>query len=536
MKSLVGFIGEALRGWDAAQELIDSYVHARWAWSPHDARAAGVHMFDGVVLSQHPSQRREIAHAVRDYIRRARALMPTLSSGHALDLRLLELDAQRLLSSFEGSSKKLSAFDIKQLFDVSTYVNRRSVPVPRRTSSLVKHIISASSRVEELLERVDAGSHESIEILEELVDGYKKYYEHDVRAFLRGTDPSSEPIIQRAIDAMGRVSTWLHDRKGTPNKPMGEDALMSLLRRTEGVRTTPYELRALAVDQLNINRGVLMDALARMGSNPRRTLNRILEDTLTAGEVMDVAADQVQELRGFVHEAGVVPMLDHGSIVIAPAEPFKVWATAYVEQPGALEHDDRTFYRVTLPDASWPEEKRRLYLPFEEDLLMTTAHEMFPGHRLQGMHQDAGGHLIRRVTKSSTFSEGWAHYAEQLVVEAGLRDRAPRVMVAYALKAMLRACRLLACLAIHIDGASMDEVAKMFHEKSFVDTMTAIQQAKRGLAEPGYMSYISGKTDILLLRDEFLSRGLGSPFDFHNWLLEKSSVPPALLVEQLHTV
>lgn len=532
----MGFISEAVKGEDAAHHLVDAYVHDRWAWAPGEARQAGMHTFDGVVLTQDPKRRQDVIREMRSYVRRARSLLPGVSGGAELDLRLLDLDANRMLVSYMGSRERLTGFDIRELFDVSTYINRNSAPVPERTRALVRHIVEASRAVDPLLARAEASSHELIESMEETIDGYRRYFERDVTSFLRGSDPSSVSSVGLALGSLGRISTWLKDHHGKRQHPMGGDALMSLLRRTEGITTSPAELKALADDQLREHTQTLLAALKRLGPNAKKELDRLTDGTLPEADVLRTAAAQVQEARAFLERTGVVPMLDHGTIIIAPAEAYRPWVTAYVSQPGPVETDDRTFYRVAFPEPGWSERDRRLYLPFEEDLMMTTVHEMFPGHRLQGLHQRESSHLIRRVTQSSTFSEGWAHYAEQLVVESGLRDREPRLMAAFALKAMLRACRLEAVIAFHVDGLSVAEVEKLFRDRSMVDPRTAIQQAKRGLTEPGYLSYVSGKTDILAMRDEFLSRRLGGLREFHAWLLARSAVPPAVLATMLPTV
>src|SRR6202000_250466 len=50
-----------------------------------------------------------------------------------------------------------------------------------------------------------------------------------------------------------------------------------------------------------------------------------------------------------------------------------------------------------------------------------TAHEAMPGHYLQGSHasQAKMPTLVRAMTASGTFVEGWAVYAEQFMAEAG---------------------------------------------------------------------------------------------------------------------
>jgi uncharacterized protein (DUF885 family) len=126
---------------------------------------------------------------------------------------------------------------------------------------------------------------------------------------------------------------------------------------------------------------------------------------------------------------------------------------------------------------------------------------------------------------SSTFAEGWAHYAEELMWEAGLGDGDPAVHVAQLESALLRDVRLLSAIGLHTGGMSVADSQKMFRDKAFQDAATARQQADRGTFDPNYGAYTLGKLMIRKLRDDWTaSRGGRDAWHaFHDRLLSYGS-------------
>lgn len=84
-------------------------------------------------------------------------------------------------------------------------------------------------------------------------------------------------------------------------------------------------------------------------------------------------------------------------------------------------------------------------------IVTTTAHEVFPGHCSQFLWQRLNPSRVRRLIDADSNSEGWAHYAEQLIVDAGYHNYNPPNLRFFALsydaaKYGLRATSYLAVL------------------------------------------------------------------------------------------
>ena len=128
-------------------------------------------------------------------------------------------------------------------------------------------------------------------------------------------------------------------------------------------------------------------------------------------------------------------------------------------------------------------------------------------------------------------SEGWAHYAEELMQEAGLGDGRPLVRVGQLLDALMRDVRFLSSIGLHVEGMGIAESRRMFAELAWLDPGNAEQQALRGTYDPGYFAYTLGKLIIVKMREDWTATrgGRNAWRAFHETLLSLGSAPlPAL--------
>ena len=77
------------------------------------------------------------------------------------------------------------------------------------------------------------------------------------------------------------------------------------------------------------------------------------------------------------------------------------------------------------------------------------------------------------------FGEGWAHYTEEMMLEAGLRNASPETRIGQISNALLRNARFLSSIGLHTKGMSIEESQRLFMEEAYQSEGTAIQQAAR---------------------------------------------------------
>ena len=158
-------------------------------------------------------------------------------------------------------------------------------------------------------------------------------------------------------------------------------------------------------------------------------------------------------------------------------------------------------------------------------------HEVAPGHFAHSRAWRRADGQVRRTLFSEGFSEGWAHYAEQLALEEGFRDGDPAFAAGVALDGLRRVARLSCALGLHRGELTLDEAAATFSRDAHVSGAAAYSEANRGLLDPGYGRYTVGRLVILGLRERARA-GWGGGFSlarFHRALLELGSPPLGLL-------
>jgi uncharacterized protein (DUF885 family) len=208
---------------------------------------------------------------------------------------------------------------------------------------------------------------------------------------------------------------------------------------------------------------------------------------------------------------------------------------------GAYEAEAPANFHVNPPDASWDDETKQRWLSLfsATTLPALTAHEVTPGHFAHGrmIRLTARGDVRRSLT-SLGFVEGWAHYAEELLVEEGFRESDPRFAIGVWIEALLRVSRLAASLGIHGGTMTVQDAAVRFREDSFLEGPAAQSEANRATFDPTYGRYTLGKLEIQALRNEAIARW-GPRFSlrrFHEALLSLGAPPLGTLGDAFEPV
>lgn len=339
-----------------------------------------------------------------------------------------------------------------------------------------------------------------------------------------------------AATALRALSEWLETLRATATDDfaLGAERFAQMLYATERVSTPIEELRRMAQHDLERNLRALETACAEFDPtrSVRECVARVLADKPGEGPV-EAARAQLRELRAFVESRSLVSIPGTEEALVAESPPHMRWNSAYISIPGPYETGLPSTYYIAPPDPVWSAEDREAYLPGRADLLAISAHEVWPGHFLHFLHANRARSPLARVFVGYAFAEGWAHYGEEMMIEAGLGGGDAEVRIGQLLNALLRNVRFVVAIGLHCDGMSVAEAERMFVEHAFQDPANARQQAARGTFDPAYLNYTLGKILIRELRGAwFAARGTGATLrEFHDELLAYGG-PPVPLVRQ----
>src|SRR4029077_15051590 len=135
-----------------------------------------------------------------------------------------------------------------------------------------------------------------------------------------------------------------------------------------------------------------------------------------------------------------------------------------------------------------------------------------------------------KVRKSTFFApasviEGWAHYCEQMMVEAGFRRNDPTIKLGQLAEALVRLARFVVCIRLHCEDMSVEQGMRFFRDEAFLEEGTARREAERGTFDPTYLVYSVGKLMLLKLRQDYKQQE-GKAFSllsFHDALLNQGT-------------
>lgn len=531
-----------------AAQLVSAYLARLLREEPERGRALGLHEYDGKVEEVSEEAASAAVRFAREHLAAARALdLAKIEDPVRLDLELTILDAERTLFQLEALALHRRVLSHRGLFDVSGYLTREYAPLAQRVAALLDHVEAATARVDPLLALLDPRQPRThIETARKVFGGMREYYEGDV-ATMSAPALSDDPalreryarVIPAGLASVDRVLAWLDGpgkAQAVEEFALGEERFLRMLEVNEGMKTTLAELEAQAQRDFQRNRDAFIAVAKRI--DPTATVEavvaKVASERIPKDEVINTAQRQLGELLAFIERNDVItiPTSDRATVAVTP--PFQRWNSAFLDMAGPFEKVQGSFYYISPPDPSWPKEMQDAYIPYEGDLLATSVHEVYPGHFVHGLHQRRTKTLATKLLESYAFVEGWAHYTEEMMLEAGFGQGDPRLELGQLSNALLRNCRFLAAIGLHTRGMTVDQANELFQKQCFIDPGNAIQQAYRGTFDPGYLSYTMGKLQIMELRAQFFERRKTKSLrEFHDWLLAFGAPPIALAARRM---
>jgi uncharacterized protein (DUF885 family) len=270
-------------------------------------------------------------------------------------------------------------------------------------------------------------------------------------------------------------------------------------------------------------------------------LKTLRADHPAADGLLKAADDELAGLRAFIVQRRILTIPSDLLPKVEETPGFQRATTAAaMDWPGPFEtHADQAFYYVTPPDAGLAPEKLESYLQAYDyaSFELISTHEVWPGHFMQYLSRRAHPEWseARQLLSAQSTTEGWAHYTEQMMIEQGLAEGAPKYRVGQATEALLRDCRFIASLEMHTHGMSVEDATRLFMTECGSPEPEARREAWRGTEDPGYLNYTVGKLEILKLREDYKAR-LGDKFtlaQFHDRFLAAGLVPVKLIRREM---
>jgi uncharacterized protein (DUF885 family) len=462
---------------------------------------------------------------------------------------LRQLEREVLLTHIDGELfwlesarwQERSPSYYEDALDPEHYVGREYAPLRQRMQAYIAYARAVPAAVAQIRRNLKTPMVAPFVAYGHIVfGGLASFYRDEVPGIFRAVDDS---LLQEelrganagAIDAMQGLDAWLQaqERGATQDFALGGARFLEMLQATEGIDIPLERLRRIGQDDLDRNLQAMREACAAWA--PGKSLAQCTERAgadKSKEPVVEAATHQLDGLKQFVlaHDLVSIPGPEQALVRAAPA--YKLSNGAYILIPGPWEQGLPATYFIAPPDPRWTAAEQEQYIPGKGDLLFTSVHEVWPGHFLHFQHVNRTPSLILKVFTSYAFVEGWAHYGEEMMWEAGLAAGDPQMHIGQLTNALLRNVRFLSAIGLHSGTMTLAQSEAMFRDVAFQDPGSARQQAMRGTYDPEYLKYTLGKLMIRKLREDWTAgRGHAAWKEFHDRLLSYGA-PPIFLVRR----
>ncbi len=546
----------------AAERFIAGYHDHR----PLTGVALGWHQFDGRFVVPTAAQ----MDGEREFFRAAERQFPAMAPAGAgpglrRDLALIRRQVETELMQLDGfrADRRNPMFYVGAL-DVSIYLKRDWKPLDDR----VRDLTSILRRAPELFAAARARLEPSlprpwVETALQMAEGTATFLEKDVATVAQGVvrrEVAGEFGVANAgaIRELRAFAGWLKSER----LPRSDDRFalgpvwFGRMLRSERVDLSPAEVLALGLRELRAEQERF--AAAARVIDPTQpapaVFRRVQAEHPTEESLLPDTRRNLEAIRQFVVDRRLVTIPSEvRAKVEATLPPFRATSFASMDTPGPFEtRATEALYYVTPTEPEWTAQQKDEWLTafnyYTTDVV--SIHEAYPGHYVQFLALNASpASTAAKVFGSYAFIEGWAHYTEQMVLEAGFagpepvanpptradRVRAAKYQLAQSSEALLRLCRLCCAVKLHCEGMGVDEATRFFVENAYYENQPARAEAVRGTFDPGYCFYTLGKLEILKLRAEVQSAE-GAAFSlksFHDRLLSHGAPPVGVLRELL---
>ena len=529
-------------------------IAEHWDFYPTAGSRIGRHEYDGRLPDLSPARVRRRLEELRRGLGQLFALsQQDLSSDQRLSYRLMELFLKRELFNLEDW-RPLENNPMRQVgfLNVGGYVRRDYAPLADRLRSATQ----ALGQVLDFTEALDSSLEPELgrPVLEMSIESYSgmaRFYRVDLgRAVADFTDRSVlEPFNQAreaAALAVERFVERLQFRleQAREDFAIGAKLYAGMLATGEGITASLAELGALGQANLDANLEQLAAAAeaVKPGWSIRETVADIGRRHPSPEGLIPETQDMLETIRRSLVDLDLisVPSDDRCQVMETPA--YMRYAFAAMDSPGSLEERaTESFYYVTPVEEEWSAQQREEWLSnFNYDTLrIISIHEVYPGHFVHHLHSRYGRPLplVNRVATSYAFTEGWAHYTEQMMLETDYGAGQPALRVTQLLEALVRNCRYICSLGMHTQEMTVDQATQFFMDHAYMEELPARREALRGTFDPGYLNYTLGKLMILKLREDF-RKERGSDYSlrgFHDQLLSYGAPTLPLLREVMLT-
>lgn len=342
-----------------------------------------------------------------------------------------------------------------------------------------------------------------------------------------------QPALTRQAETLKALLPRTDARAGVWKLPDGDSYYAAAVRANTTVETSPAELHRIGLEQCRaltaeidallkaqgMSKGSAIARMQALDADPRFIVSN---DDAGRAKLLGLADAYLKKTTGLLPAAFNSPAIDP---IIVRRIPPAVEAGA----PGAFYSEGAPgqpgVYSINLHR---PDEHVLWRLP------TLTHHEGIPGHHFQAsmLRRAPALPLFRRMVRFSSYTEGWALYAQQVADEIGFFDGDPFGRIGYLQSELFRAARIVVDTGLHYHRWTKQQAVAWMVENAGEQPEATDREVTRYAVYPGQAcSFKVGANAIHAARED-ARKAMGDRFDvrdYHDLVLASGPMPMSVL-------
>ncbi|MFZ0595575.1 MAG: DUF885 domain-containing protein, partial [Flavobacterium sp.] len=426
----------------------DGFVTALWKISPDWAAGVGYHKLDSVLVVPNEAQQKvelDFINAQLDSLKQFD--VENLSDNNKTDFRMIKNQLESSVFSIkELKSYEWNPSEYNVCGSFAEILNGKydSLEVRLRAFNAKMNNVPAYYEAAKANIKNPTIEHTELAIAQNL--GGSSVFDADLNAALKQSklsDAEKKEMLEKAIVAKKAISDYAEWLKTTPNKTPRSFRLGAALYAKKfdfNIQSsyTADEIFKIAVDHkkdLHDKMFVLADKLwtKYKGTEPKPTnkldlikqvIDKISLQHTTPEKFQSEIEKQIPELTAYVKVKDLL-YIDPSKPLVVRKEPAYMAgvAGASISAPGPYDKNANTYYNVGSM-TGWTAENSESYLREYNDYILQilNIHEAIPGHYTQLVYSNQSPSIIKSILGNGAMVEGWAVYAEKMMLESGYKN------------------------------------------------------------------------------------------------------------------
>ena len=341
--------------------------------------------------------------------------------------------------------------------------------------------------------------------------------------------------IENASIALNALDRFLSSLIPQPDRNFAVKTLPQTLKEHFLSTRSVDEIYQMAVEDWHTNLELLDKLKSKIdpSSSWQELYHGYFPSDIDRSDTMSLYQEEIDRLRTFFsHQGFDAEALDTPlEIAETPGYLRSVRGAASFAAAFSADRRETSYFYITthLNGQNTSTADNLLKKRFHREFKLLTAHETIPGHHYLDAVRRSLSNPVRRQIESPLFYEGWASYAEYMLIDSGYIDSPLDLLVDYK-RRLWRSARCQVDVGLTTEKIKLDDAVHLLKVCGF-SAEEASRQVYRFRLNPGYqLCYSLGCHEFKQLRAAYGSRLTARRF--HQILLDGGEIPFQLIEQR----